>query len=45
MIFAVEPDSEIPVLRPRIVDAESFRAEIDQWRRWHTEQTAAERRL
>lgn len=45
MIFAVEPDTEIPVLRPRIVDAKSFRAEIDQWRNWHAEQTAAERRL
>lgn len=45
MIFAASPDPDIPRLRPRIVDAELCAEEREQWRRWHEEQTAAERKL
>jgi hypothetical protein len=45
MIFAAQPDQEIPELRPRRVDAGAVQSEKDQWRRWHDEQSAAEREL
>jgi hypothetical protein len=38
LIFAAEPDPEVPRLRPRTVNA-------DLWRKWHEEQTAAEREV
>jgi hypothetical protein len=45
MIFAAEIDEGIPRLRPRIVDAEQFRHEREQWEGWHDQQTAAEKEL
>jgi hypothetical protein len=45
MIFAALPDDEIPKLRPRIEDKDLFRSEAEHWRKWHDEQTAAEREL
>lgn len=45
MIFAASPDGEVPKLRPRTVNADLFREEDEQWRRWHEDQTAAEREL
>ena len=45
MVFATAQDTEVPDLRPRIVDAELCRQEGDVWRRWHEEQSAAERQL
>lgn len=45
MIFAVEPDAEVPKLHPRTVDADILRDETEQWKKWHEEQTAAEREL
>jgi hypothetical protein len=45
MIFAADPDPEVPALRPRIVDAAAFREELKHWQRWHHEQTAAERKV
>lgn len=44
-IFAVEPDSQVERIRPRTVDADVFRQEAEQWRRWHREQSAVEREL
>jgi hypothetical protein len=44
-VFAVVPDSQVERIRPRTVDAELFRREAEQWRRWHDEQSAAEREL
>lgn len=44
-IFAASDDSEVPKLRPRIVDADLIRREDDQWRKWHEEQTTAEQEL
>ncbi|MEA2692214.1 MAG: hypothetical protein QOJ16_1601 [Acidobacteriota bacterium] len=45
MIFATEPDVEMSELRPRLVDAVRFQDEAEQLRRWHEEQSAAERKL
>jgi hypothetical protein len=45
MIIAVEPNLDVPRLRPRIVNAALFRAEVEQWRRWHEDQSAGEREL
>lgn len=42
-IFAAEPDAEVPAMRPRVVNAAQRRSENEQWRRWHEEQSAAER--
>jgi hypothetical protein len=44
-IFSSSEDAEIPKLRPRTVSADAFRNEGEQWRRWHEEQTKAERDL
>jgi Protein of unknown function (DUF4238) len=44
-IFASFEDVEIPKLRPRIVNSEVVEAEKEQWRKWHKEQTEAERDL
>lgn len=44
-LFAVAPDTKVERIRPRTVDAELFRQEAEQWRRWHDEQSAAERDL
>jgi hypothetical protein len=44
-IFAASPDPEVAVLRPRTVDAAVLRHEQEQWRKWHEEQSAAEREL
>jgi hypothetical protein len=45
IIFAASADMEILELRPRTVDANLVRSEDEQWRRWHEDQTAAEREL
>lgn len=45
MIFSAEPDAEVPRLSPRTVNADLLQDEKEQWRRWHEEQTAAEREL
>jgi hypothetical protein len=42
-IFAAEPDAQVPAMRPRVVNAAQLRSEDEQWRRWHEEQSAAER--
>jgi hypothetical protein len=44
-IFAASADAEVSRLRPRIVDAALLRDEDRQWRRWHEDQTIAERQL
>lgn len=43
MIFAASRDESVSTLRPRIVNAELFRYEQQQWLQWHAEQNAAER--
>jgi hypothetical protein len=45
MIFAVEQDPEVAQLRPRVEDVTALRNEQEQWRRWHQEQSRAERSL
>jgi hypothetical protein len=45
IIFAVEQDTHVPRLKPRIVNADLVKDEKIQWSRWHEEQTAAERSL
>jgi hypothetical protein len=45
LIFAASADAEVPKLRPRTVDAALLRNEDEQWRRWHENQTIAEREL
>jgi hypothetical protein len=45
IIFAVEPDTDVPKLRPRLVSADLFRDEKMQWSKWHEDQTTAERDL
>jgi len=44
-IFAVAPEVSVSELRPRIVDSAAFADEVEQWERWHEEQTVAERNL
>lgn len=45
MIFAEGRDADVVRLRPRVVNAEQFRDERDQWAAWHSEQSAAEKEL
>jgi hypothetical protein len=44
-IFAASADTEVPRLRPRIVDAALLRDERQQWLKWNEDQTIAEREL
>jgi hypothetical protein len=44
-VFAADQDPSVPVFRPRVVDAAQFKADADQWNRWHDEQANAERDL
>lgn len=44
-IFAAAIDDEIPILRPRLVDAALIRREREQWNKWNEDQLAAEREL
>jgi hypothetical protein len=44
-IFATARDASVPKLRPRTVDSEALKRETNEWRRWHMEQTEAERSL
>ncbi|MCK9487339.1 MAG: DUF4238 domain-containing protein [Dehalococcoidia bacterium] len=41
-VFATEPMDWIATVRPRLVDAEAFRQESEQWQRWHAEQSRAD---
>jgi Protein of unknown function (DUF4238) len=43
MIFAAQRDLEVAVLRPRVVNRERLQREQESWRKWHEEQTTAER--
>jgi hypothetical protein len=45
MIIAGEPDDAVPDLCPRIVSADLVRSEDEQWKKWHQDQSAAERAL
>ena len=45
LIFSSQSDSEVFELRPRVVDPIAVKNEIEQWRRWHEEQSASERKL
>jgi hypothetical protein len=45
MIFAIEPEEEIAILRPRVVDPAGLQDELAQWANWHSQQTAAEREI
>jgi hypothetical protein len=42
VVFADNPDSEVPSLRNRIEDAEKFRAEQQYWATWQDKQSEAE---
>jgi len=42
-IFAKEPLKEIEMLRPRKVDAITFKHESEIWKNWHDEQSNAEK--
>ncbi len=41
-IFACKPTSRVTQLRPRHVDVLAFKAEDEQWKAWHKEQSAGE---
>jgi len=43
LIFSLERDADVPVLRPRAEDPVAFAQEGDQWAIWHEQQSAAER--
>jgi hypothetical protein len=45
IIFATEPDGDVPKLRPRVISADIFKDERIQWSKWHEEQTAMEKKL
>jgi hypothetical protein len=44
-VYSCTPDPAVERLRPRRVSAEQWQQERDQWRRWHEDQTNAEREL
>jgi hypothetical protein len=44
-VFAAAQDVKVSEHRPRIVDKEVFADEMNQWSRWHEEQSTAERSL
>jgi len=44
-IYSASEDGKISTLRPRIVDAEAFQHEKEQWEKWHEEQTRVEQEL
>jgi Protein of unknown function (DUF4238) len=41
-VFACREEGELPILRPRDVNAAMVENEREQWRRWHDEQSRAE---
>jgi hypothetical protein len=43
MIFSVDKNQEIPLLRPRVEDATRCQKERAQWESWHSQQMEAER--
>ena len=45
IIFAAEPDMDVPKLRPRLVNADLIREERKYWSKWHEDQAIAERAL
>jgi hypothetical protein len=44
-IFSLNKDPTIPTYRRRVVNAEAVKHEHEQWRRWHEDQSVAEREL
>ena len=42
-VFSSTRDQNVPHIRPRTVNAEAYLRERDEWKRWHNEQTNAER--
>ena len=44
-IFSLTEDPQVPGFRPRHVDAQAVINEDQEWRRWHEQQSAAERAL
>jgi hypothetical protein len=44
-IFSAAVDDDVSLARPRHVDAAAVKSESEQWRRWHEEQSAAEREI
>lgn len=45
LVIAAVPEVCVSELRPRIVDSVAYGAEVEQWKRWHKEQTVAEQNL
>jgi hypothetical protein len=44
-VFAHAQDPQASTIRPRLVDPDLYKSDIEQWRRWHEEQGQAEREL
>jgi hypothetical protein len=44
-VFSPVEDANIPLLRPRVVNADAYQNEKEQWRSWHIEQAKVERSL
>lgn len=44
-IYAKEPLSYVEKCRPRFVDEEIFKSEMDAWNKWHNEQSDAEKKI
>jgi Protein of unknown function (DUF4238) len=44
-VFASAADAFVQTARPRTVDAQVLKGEANEWKRWHAEQSAAEREL
>ena len=45
MIFAHEQETDVSVLRPRIVNPEEVQRERDQWSSWNEQQVLAEQEM
>jgi hypothetical protein len=44
-IYAKMPLEKIETLRPRMIDATSFKDELEAWKNWHDEQSTAEQNM
>lgn len=45
LVIASAPEVCVAELRPRVVDSVAYGAEVEQWKHWHKEQTAAAQNL
>ena len=45
LVIASAPEASVAEIRPRVVDSVAYGTEVEQWKHWHKEQTAAAQNL